>query len=210
MSTPTTGAVVPGTLIGATSAGALKGRAAASLAKVSARDPVMNPTTAIVLARGILTEVTLLVGLSDVVHRVYERLLASHIPPERRPRHLGMILDGNRRWAEAQGSTSSAGHRESGTPGLALGRLLGAGGNGCSVGNDGSHRERADSREGVVVLPGEDVVQSPSATGGPVDNSTMHHWSIAPRRPPALTREQERSDEPTRPRDLAIPVAAQG
>ena len=84
------------------------------------------------------------------------------------------------------------------------------GGNGCSVGNDGSHRERAESREGVVVLPGEDGVQSPSATGGPVDNSTMHHWSIAPRRPPALTREQERSDEPTRPRDLAIPVAAQG
>jgi len=35
----------------------------------------------------------------------------AQIPPERRPRHVGVILDGNRRWAEAQGSSSSAGHR---------------------------------------------------------------------------------------------------
>ena len=50
-------------------------------------------------------------GLSDLIYRVYERQLATQIPPDRRPRHVGIILDGNRRWAEAQGSSSSAGHR---------------------------------------------------------------------------------------------------
>ena len=50
-------------------------------------------------------------GLSDVVYGVYERRLYAQIPPERRPRHVGVILDGNRRWASEQGATSSAGHR---------------------------------------------------------------------------------------------------
>jgi len=51
------------------------------------------------------------VGLSDLVYGVYERRLAAQVPPERRPRHVGVILDGNRRWATAQGSSSSVGHR---------------------------------------------------------------------------------------------------
>ena len=50
-------------------------------------------------------------GLSDLVYGVYERRLAAQVPPERRPRHVGVILDGNRRWATAQGSSSSVGHR---------------------------------------------------------------------------------------------------
>lgn len=50
-------------------------------------------------------------GLKDFVYGVYERQLMAQIPPDRRPRHVGVILDGNRRWASAQGSTSSAGHR---------------------------------------------------------------------------------------------------
>ena len=50
-------------------------------------------------------------GLSDLVYGVYERRLNAQIPDDRRPRHVGVILDGNRRWATAQGSSSSAGHR---------------------------------------------------------------------------------------------------
>ena len=50
-------------------------------------------------------------GLSDLVYGVYERRLNAQIPADRRPRHVGVILDGNRRWATAQGSSSSAGHR---------------------------------------------------------------------------------------------------
>jgi short-chain Z-isoprenyl diphosphate synthase len=51
------------------------------------------------------------VGLSDLAYGVYERRLKAQIPLDRRPRHVGVILDGNRRWATAQGSSSSAGHR---------------------------------------------------------------------------------------------------
>ena len=50
-------------------------------------------------------------GLSDLLYSAYERRLTSQIPIDRRPRHVGVILDGNRRWATAQGSSSSAGHR---------------------------------------------------------------------------------------------------
>lgn len=49
-------------------------------------------------------------GLKDLVYGVYERQLAAQIPRERIPRHVGVILDGNRRWATAQGSSSTQGH----------------------------------------------------------------------------------------------------
>ena len=49
--------------------------------------------------------------LADVVYGIYERKLRAQIPADQVPRHIGVILDGNRRWAEAQGSSSSAGHR---------------------------------------------------------------------------------------------------
>ncbi|HBJ72520.1 MAG TPA: isoprenyl transferase [Actinobacteria bacterium] len=50
-------------------------------------------------------------GLADIVYGVYERHLRSQIDLDQMPRHVGVILDGNRRWAEAQGSSSSVGHR---------------------------------------------------------------------------------------------------
>ena len=51
------------------------------------------------------------VGLTDLAYGAYERRLKAQLPADRRPRHVGVILDGNRRWATAQGSSSSAGHR---------------------------------------------------------------------------------------------------
>ena len=50
-------------------------------------------------------------GLRNLLYGVYERNLLGQIPAADRPRHIGVILDGNRRWATAQGSSSSAGHR---------------------------------------------------------------------------------------------------
>ena len=50
-------------------------------------------------------------GLSDVLYGAYERRLLRQIPTDRRPRHVGVILDGNRRWATSQGSASDVGHR---------------------------------------------------------------------------------------------------
>jgi short-chain Z-isoprenyl diphosphate synthase len=51
------------------------------------------------------------VRLNDLVYGLYERRLMAQIPADRTPRHVGIILDGNRRWAFAQGSSSSDGHR---------------------------------------------------------------------------------------------------
>jgi short-chain Z-isoprenyl diphosphate synthase len=52
------------------------------------------------------------VGLRDVVYRLYSRRLAQSIASAPRPRHVGVILDGNRRWARAAGAQSlSEGHR---------------------------------------------------------------------------------------------------
>ena len=50
-------------------------------------------------------------GLTDVIYGAYERRLLRQIPADRRPRHVGVILDGNRRWATSQGSASDVGHR---------------------------------------------------------------------------------------------------
>ena len=53
-------------------------------------------------------------GLRDVVYDVYERRLARSLARQRAPvpRHVGVILDGNRRWARATGrSDVSDGHQ---------------------------------------------------------------------------------------------------
>ena len=50
-------------------------------------------------------------GVKDLLYGAYERRLLAQIPADRRPRHVGVILDGNRRWASGKGSSSDAGHR---------------------------------------------------------------------------------------------------
>src|SRR4028118_826883 len=41
----------------------------------------------------------------------YERRLAKRLPTDRLPHHVGMMIDGNRRWAAAFGGGTAAGHR---------------------------------------------------------------------------------------------------
>lgn len=48
--------------------------------------------------------------LRDVLYAVYERRLARELRPEQIPRHIGVIIDGNRRWARAFGNPVSTGH----------------------------------------------------------------------------------------------------
>jgi short-chain Z-isoprenyl diphosphate synthase len=47
----------------------------------------------------------------DLVYRVYNRSLTKQLPAERLPRHVGVMLDGNRRWARLRGETTADGHR---------------------------------------------------------------------------------------------------
>jgi short-chain Z-isoprenyl diphosphate synthase len=46
-----------------------------------------------------------------LLYGLYERRLAARLDRERVPHHIGIILDGNRRWARALGNSASHGHR---------------------------------------------------------------------------------------------------
>lgn len=51
-------------------------------------------------------------GMRDLAYTLYERRLATSLTGEPLPRHVGVILDGNRRWARAVGADDPAtGHR---------------------------------------------------------------------------------------------------
>lgn len=53
-------------------------------------------------------------GLRDVVYDMYARRIVRELAalgPDELPRHVGVILDGNRRWASLQGADSAQGHR---------------------------------------------------------------------------------------------------
>jgi short-chain Z-isoprenyl diphosphate synthase len=54
-------------------------------------------------------------GVRDLLYGafygVYERRLMASLPADRIPRHVGVILDGNRRWARAYGGQAAEGHR---------------------------------------------------------------------------------------------------
>lgn len=49
--------------------------------------------------------------LPHPLYGLYERRLAASLPRDRVPRHAGVILDGNRRWARSIGLSSATGHR---------------------------------------------------------------------------------------------------
>jgi short-chain Z-isoprenyl diphosphate synthase len=50
------------------------------------------------------------VGARDLVYGVYERRLARQLRGAPVPRHVAVILDGNRRWARSVGTTAHHGH----------------------------------------------------------------------------------------------------
>ncbi|MCM0640728.1 isoprenyl transferase [Cellulomonas wangsupingiae] len=49
--------------------------------------------------------------LPHPLYGLYERRLAASLQPDQVPRHVGVILDGNRRWARGSGLPSATGHR---------------------------------------------------------------------------------------------------
>jgi short-chain Z-isoprenyl diphosphate synthase len=46
-----------------------------------------------------------------VLYPAYEARVARRLPTERLPKHVGVMLDGNRRWAKAVGADTAQGHR---------------------------------------------------------------------------------------------------
>jgi len=51
------------------------------------------------------------VRLPHPLYGLYERRLAASVPRDKAPRHVGVILDGNRRWARSIGESTAHGHR---------------------------------------------------------------------------------------------------
>ncbi len=49
--------------------------------------------------------------LPHPLYGLYERRLAASLPSDRMPRHIGVILDGNRRWARSIGKSTARGYR---------------------------------------------------------------------------------------------------
>ncbi len=50
-------------------------------------------------------------GIRKVLYPAYEARLARRLPADRLPKHVGVMLDGNRRWARAAGADAAHGHR---------------------------------------------------------------------------------------------------
>ena len=50
-------------------------------------------------------------GLRDLAYHAYERRLLAELADADTPHHVGVILDGNRRWAKAYGASPSSGHQ---------------------------------------------------------------------------------------------------
>ena len=49
--------------------------------------------------------------VSDVLYAAYARRLAAQLTPRDIPRHVGVMLDGNRRWAKERGTSTAQGHQ---------------------------------------------------------------------------------------------------
>lgn len=49
--------------------------------------------------------------MSDLLYLAYERHVRKSLPEENLPRHVGVMLDGNRRWAKARGAATKDGHQ---------------------------------------------------------------------------------------------------
>ena len=50
-------------------------------------------------------------SVRDLVYGVYEKRLAARLDRDKMPRHVGVIMDGNRRWAKAVGEQIATGHQ---------------------------------------------------------------------------------------------------
>ena len=50
-------------------------------------------------------------GLGDLLYAAYARRISRGLDPAAMPRHVGVLVDGNRRWAKERGANSTQGHQ---------------------------------------------------------------------------------------------------
>ena len=50
-------------------------------------------------------------GLRRILYPAYEARVVRRLPADKLPKHVGVMLDGNRRWAKAVGADTAQGHR---------------------------------------------------------------------------------------------------
>ena len=50
-------------------------------------------------------------NLRDLVYGLYARRVGGRLDHDQVPKHIGVILDGNRRWAKASGGSAVEGHQ---------------------------------------------------------------------------------------------------
>src|SRR5262245_6678197 len=50
-------------------------------------------------------------SVKRALYPLYERRIVKFLPPDRMPKHVGVMLDGNRRWARSVGADTATGHR---------------------------------------------------------------------------------------------------
>lgn len=53
-------------------------------------------------------------AIGEIAYTLYGHRISARLPSDRLPKHVGVILDGNRRWAAEAGSSSAQGHRAGG------------------------------------------------------------------------------------------------
>jgi short-chain Z-isoprenyl diphosphate synthase len=107
------------------------------------------------------------VGLRDLVYGVYERRLAAALDPSDIPRHVGVIVDGNRRWARSFGADSRTGHVAGGDNVVRLLEWCEEVGVGLVtlwlLSTDNLNRDTRELRPLIAVI--EDVAERIAATG---------------------------------------------
>jgi hypothetical protein len=113
-------------------------------------------------------------GLRDLVYRLYERRLVASLSPSVAPRHVGVMCDGNRRWARSAGLLDvSSGHsRPRGEPCCESGE--------ATLGN--GHGERPELCRATALRKSKygNCKKKPSATKRVTQVACGHVTSIRP------------------------------
>ena len=147
------------------------------------------------------------VGLRNLLYGAYERRLAARLPAGSLPRHVGVMLDGNRRWARANG----AGHR-AGPPGrrrqdpaaarLVRGRRRRGGHPVAAVHRQPQPAGRRAGPAAVDHRGRSSPTSRPRAAGG---STRSARWTCCRRRP--RTRLKDAADADPRGRGLIVNIA---